>query len=70
MTLFEPRTAGIGSKSSANRAQPPTYGAAAVAQWISMGLTFCGTRFESQVQHLCLFQITFELRCEKDDNKL
>ena len=41
----------------------------AITQWISPQLPSCGPRFDSQAQHLRFFQLIFELRLEKDENK-
>ena len=41
----------------------------AIAHWTSPRLPSCVPRFDSQAQHLRFFQLIFELRLEKDENK-
>ena len=40
---------------------------AATAQWILLRLPSCGSRFETQAQHLRFFNLL--MTCEKDENK-
>ena len=44
---------------------------AAIAQWIRLRLPSCRPGFESQAHHLCFFNLylSFELECEKNENK-